>query len=289
MKIGSHVSIKGGLLAAAKEAQSYGANTFMIYTGPPQNARRSSLEEFVAGFKIQEGKEFMAENGIVDFVVHAPYLINLASYKEETFDLGKRLLQIDIERSKALDCEYIVLHPGAYTERDLEYGVQRISDGLNEVLTEDSPMILLETMSGKGTEIGRSFFELKMIMDKVKLKNRLGVCFDTCHTHDFGYDIINDFEGVMKKFDTILGLDKLRVFHINGSLNKSGAKKDRHANIGAKEDNLKGADYIGFEAIHRIVHSKYAQGKNLILETPWLSATKNLYKEEIAALREPLQ
>nr|WP_317357589.1 deoxyribonuclease IV [uncultured Tyzzerella sp.] len=282
MKIGSHVSMSGGLINAAKEAYSYGANTFMIYTGAPQNTKRSPIEKL----KIEEGKQFMAQNNISDIVVHAPYIINLASYKEDTYSLAVDFLKKEIERTTAIGSDYIVLHPGSFTDMTAEYGIERIANGLNQVLTEDTkPFICLETMAGKGSEIGRNFEELKAIIDKVDKKDKIGICLDTCHLHDSGYDIINDFDNIMKHFDNVIGLDKIKVIHINGSLNKCGAKKDRHANLGADESNPKGKDYIGFEAIYNIVHSKYLKDKIFILETPWLDAKTNLYKEEIARLR----
>lgn len=282
MKLGSHVSISGGLIKAAKEAHSYGANTFMIYTGAPQNTKRSPIENL----KIEEGKKYMAENGLSDIVVHAPYIINLATYKTDLFELSIEFLKTEIERTTAIGSDYLVLHPGSFTEKDLEYGINRIAEGLNRVLDKETkPFVCLETMAGKGSEIGRSFEELKAIIDRVELKEKIGICFDTCHTHDSGYDIINSFDEVMSEFDKVIGLERLKVFHINGSLNVRGAKKDRHANIGANEDNPKGKDNIGFDAIYKIVHSKYAEDKPLILETPWLDKKTNLYKEEIAKLR----
>ena len=282
MKIGSHVSMSGGLINSAKEAFSYGANTFMIYTGAPQNTKRSPIEKL----KIQEGKDFMEKHNISDIVVHAPYIINLASYKDDTYSLAIDFLKMEIERTTAIGSDYIVLHPGSFTDKDLEYGIERIADGLNAVLTEDTkPLICLETMAGKGSEIGRNFNELKAIIDKVHFKEKIGICLDTCHLHDSGYDIVNNFDSVMKEFDEIIGLDKVKVVHINGSLNKCGAKKDRHANLGADETNPKGKDYIGFDAIYNIVHSDYLKDKIFILETPWLDSKTNLYKEEIARLR----
>ncbi len=283
MLIGSHVSIAGGLLGAAEEAHSYGANTFMVYTGAPQNTVRKPLSDL----KIPEGKNFMSENGISDIVVHAPYIINLASYKDETYTLAKEFLAKEIERAYAFGSKYLVLHPGAYTDKTAEYGIERIADGLNHVINSGIPdiFICLETMAGKGSEIGRSFEELKNILDRVDKKEYIGVCFDTCHTNDSGYDIVNDFDGVINEFDKIIGLDSLKVFHINGSLNCRGAKKDRHANIGADENNPKGRDCIGFDAINYIVHHKKTQGRPFILETPWISKTENLYKQEIAMLR----
>ena len=282
MKIGSHVSMSGGLINAAKEAHSYNANTFMIYTGAPQNTKRSPIEKL----KIEEGKKFMEEHNISNIVVHAPYIINLASYKEDTYDLAINFLKQELDRTTAIGSDYIVLHPGSFTDKTLEYGIERISNGLNQVLTNDTkPFICLETMAGKGSEIGRNFEELKAIIDKVDKKEKIGICLDTCHLHDSGYDIINDFDGVMNHFDKIIGIDKIKVVHINGSLNQCGAKKDRHANIGATEDNTKGKDFIGFDAIYNIVHSKYLKDKIFILETPWLDTKTNLYKQEIAMLR----
>lgn len=283
MLIGSHVSISGGLLGAAKEAHSYNANTFMTYTGAPQNTVRKSLEEL----KIDEGKAFMAENNISDIVVHAPYIINLASYKDNTYTLAKEFLYKEILRANEFGSKYLVLHPGAYTDMSPEYGIDRIADGINSVIKEGIPdiYICLETMSGKGSEIGRNFSELRAIIDRIDKNEYMGVCFDTCHTHDSGYDIVNDFDNVINEFDSIIGLDRLKVFHINGSLNIRGAKKDRHANLGADENNPKGKDNIGFDAINYIVHHPKTQRRPFILETPWISKTENLYKQEIARLR----
>lgn len=280
--LGSHVSISKGLIGAAKEAHSYGADTFMIYTGAPQNTKRKAISEM----KIEEGKAFMAENGLSNLVVHAPYIINMASWKENTYDLAKTFFREEITRAEAFGAKYIVVHPGAYTEKDVAFGTSRIIEVLNDILThETKPIICLETMAGKGTEIGRTFEELAAIIEGVHLKEKIGICFDTCHTHDAGYDIVNDFDGVMAEFDQVIGLDRLKVFHINGSLNPRGAHKDRHANLGAGTDNPKGLDHIGFDAIKRIVHHPAADGKPLLLETPWLDKKTNLYKEEIKQLR----
>lgn len=282
LKIGSHVSMSGGLLGAAKEAYSYGANTFMIYTGAPQNTKRSPMEKL----KVKEGQAFMKAYGLDDIVIHAPYIINLASCKEDTYQLARDFLKLEIERTTEMGSNYLVLHPGSFTTETLEYGTQRIIDGLNEVITEDTkPFICLETMAGKGSEIGRNFEELKAIIAGVKYSAKIGVCFDTCHVHDSGYDIINNFDEVIAEFDRIIGLDKLKVFHINGSLNVRGARKDRHANLGAGEDNPKGKDHIGRETLYKIVHHPAVQGRPFILETPWLDKKTNLYKEEIAYLR----
>lgn len=278
MKIGSHVSFSNkGLLNATEEAISYGATTFMIYTGAPQNTRRKPMEEQY----VPEGLALMKEHGIEDIVVHAPYIINLASYKKDTFGLAVEFLQSEIERTAFMGVENIVLHPGAFTDKDVEYGIARIAQGLDEVLSANGRVnIALETMAGKGTEIGRSFEELAAIMDKVTDNERLRVCFDTCHVHDAGYDIVNDFDGVVEQFDRVIGLDRLAVLHINDSKNPRGARKDRHAPVGA--------GYIGFDAIHRIVHHEVAQGKPIILETPWIGKEKSkqrpMYEAEIALL-----
>lgn len=283
MLIGSHVSISGGLLGAAKEAHSYDANTFMVYTGAPQNTVRKPLSDL----KIDEGKEFMAKHGIEDIVVHAPYIINLASYKDDTYTLAKEFLFKEAERAAAFGSRYLVVHPGAFTDKSAEYGIERIASGINEVISKGIPDILicLETMAGKGSEIGRSFNELKSIIDLIDKKEYMGVCFDTCHVHDSGYDIINNFDSVIDEFDKTVGIDRIKVFHINGSLNVCGARKDRHANLGADETNPKGSDKIGFDAIYNIVHHPKTQGRPFILETPWISKTENLYKKEIARLR----
>ncbi|ONI46335.1 deoxyribonuclease IV [Candidatus Epulonipiscium fishelsonii] len=281
LKIGSHVSIANGLLGAAQEAFSYGANTFMIYTGAPQNTRRSPLEKL----KIPQGQQFMAEHNISDIVVHAPYIINMASFKEDTYNLACTFLETELHRTKAIGSKYLVLHPGAFTTSTLEQGIENIVNGLNKILSPELPIVCLETMSGKGTEIGRNFEELSQIIDGIDFKDKIGVCLDTCHLHDSGYDIVNEFDDVLSEFDSKIGLKYIKTLHINGSLNKKGAKKDRHANIGADETNPRGKDYIGKEALYKIVHNDIFKNKPLILETPWLDDKSNLYKEEITFLR----
>lgn len=281
LKIGSHVSFSDkGLLNAAEEAVSYGSSTFMIYTGAPQNTRRKPIEnQFVA-----EGKELMDKHGIEEIVVHAPYIINLGSYKEDTFELAVRFLQDEIRRTEYLGVKNIVLHPGAYTDKDPEYGIARIAEGLNEVLkgTKDTDVnIALETMAGKGSELGRTFEELAQILEKVEDNGRLTVCFDTCHVHDAGYDIVNDFDGVLEEFDRIIGVDRLAVLHLNDSKNFRGAAKDRHAPVGS--------GLIGFKAMHYIVHHDSLKHLPMILETPWIGkddkTQRPMYEAEIALLR----
>ena len=281
MLLGSHVSMSGKkmLLGASEEALSYGANTFMIYTGAPQNTRRKPIEEL----NIMKGLLHMKENGLSNIVVHAPYIINLGNTtKPETFELGVNFLQEEIKRTAALEATQIVLHPGAHVGAGVDAGIERIVEGLNEVLTQDYPVqIALETMAGKGTEIGRTFEELARIIDGVTNNERLSICMDTCHIHDAGYDVAGDFDGVLNEFDKIIGLDRLKVLHINDSKNVCGAAKDRHENIGFGE--------IGFDAMNYIVHHPQLMHLPKILETPFVGPDaknkKAPYTHEIAMLR----
>ena len=285
IKIGSHVGMAGKemFLASVKEAHSYGANVLMLYTGAPQNTRRKEIKDL----NIEAGWEYAKKNGIDEIVVHAPYIINLANtVKPETFELAVEFFEKEIRRTAAMRSKILVLHPGSALDAGADAGIAQAVKGLNMVLdgNEDEVYSALETMAGKGSEIGRTFEELKMIYDGVHKKERLRVCFDTCHVNDAGYDIVNDYEGVFQKFDEVIGLDQIAVFHINDSLNPLGAHKDRHANIGAGT--------IGFETLHRIVHAPRFIKIPKILETPWLCAegeTKKTippYKEEIERLRE---
>ena len=252
MKIGSHVGMSGKemLLGSAKEAVSYGADTFMFYTGAPQNTRRKEIGEL----NIDPAWEYMREHGIREIIVHAPYIINLGNaVKPETFSLAVEFLAKEIDRtvscrSHTLDC-----------------------------------CVALETMAGKGSEIGRTFEELARIYDGVKYSDKLRVCFDTCHTSDSGYDIIHHFDDVIEEFDRIIGKDQIAVFHINDSKNVPGAAKDRHENIGF--------GHIGFEAINYIVHHADFRDVPKILETPYIPSVENPkksyapYKYEIEMLR----
>ncbi len=281
VKIGSHVSMSGKkmLLAASEEALSYGANTFMIYTGAPQNTRRKKIEDL----NIEAGIRHMEENGITDIVVHAPYIINIANtINPATFELGVNFLRTEIERTQALGAKQIVLHPGAHVGAGTEIGIKKIVEGLNEVLTgKENLQIALETMAGKGSECGKTFEELAMIMDGVTYNDKLSVCFDTCHTHDAGYNIVEDFDGVLDEFDRIVGLDRLKVLHINDSKNAVGMRKDRHENIGY--------GHIGFDALSKIVHHPQLVDIPKILETPYVGEDKNdkkaPYKHEIEMLK----
>lgn len=267
------------LLGSSEEAISYGANTFMVYTGAPQNTRRKPIEEL----NIEAGRAHMKENGIDHIIVHAPYIINIGnSEKPATFKLGVDFLQSEIERTQALGADQIVLHPGAHVGAGVDKGIEKIIEGLNEVLTEnDGVQIALETMAGKGSECGRTFEEIARIINGVTHNDRLSVCFDTCHTHDAGYNIVEDFDGVLNEFDKIIGVERIKVLHINDSKNPRGAAKDRHENIGF--------GHIGFKALHYIVHHPQLQDIPKILETPYVGEDKKNkkppYKFEIDMIR----
>ncbi|MBM6684541.1 deoxyribonuclease IV [Faecalicatena contorta] len=284
MKIGSHVGMSGKdmLLGSAKEAVSYGADTFMFYTGAPQNTRRKEISELNIG----PAWDYMEEHGIDEIIVHAPYIINLANtVKPETYELAERFLALELERTAACKSRILILHPGAHVGAGVDAGIAQIVRGLNHILTPDTPVcIALETMAGKGSEIGRSFEELARIYDGVTCSDKLRVCFDTCHTSDSGYDIIHDFDGVMEEFDRLIGRDQIAVFHINDSKNPAGAAKDRHANIGFGQ--------IGFDALNYIVHHPDFEDVPKILETPYVPSPTQPkksfapYKYEIEMLRQ---
>lgn len=282
MLIGSHVSMSGKkmLLGAAEEAASYDASTFMIYTGAPQNTRRKPVEEMM----IHEGQAFMAEHGMSNIVVHAPYIINLGNtIKPENFGFAVSFLREEIQRAQALGATQITLHPGAHVGAGTEAGIKQIIKGLNELLDkEQTAQIALETMAGKGTEIGRTFEELAAIIDGVTLNEKLSVTFDTCHTNDAGYNVKEDFDGVLDEFDRIIGLDRLKVVHVNDSKNPQGSHKDRHANIGFGT--------IGFDALNKIVHHEKLAQLPKILETPYVGEDKKNKKApygfEIAMLKQ---
>ena len=244
LKLGSHVGMSGKemFLGSVKEALSYGANTFMVYTGAPQNTRRKEISEL----NIEAGLSLAREHGI---------------------------------------SEFIVLHPGSHVGAGEKAGIAQIVKGLNLVLTKETPItVALETMAGKGSELGKTFEELAAIYDGVIQNDKLRVCFDTCHTHDAGYDIVHDFDGVIARFDRLIGKDQIAAFHINDSKNVAGAAKDRHENIGFGE--------IGFDALCYIVHHEAFTEVPKILETPYITAEDGVkektlppYREEIAMLR----
>lgn len=283
LKLGCHVSMSGKdmMLGSVKDALRFGANTFMLYTGAPQNTKRKDISEL----RIEEAKSLMNESGIDEFVVHAPYIINLANtIKPETFEIAVQFLTLEIERTSKMGSKTLVLHPGSHVGAGVEAGVAQIVKGLNEVLTSDTDVnIALETMAGKGSEIGRNFEELAMIYDGVIHNDKLRVCFDTCHTSDAGYDIINDFDGVISRFDKIIGKEQIAVFHMNDSKNEPGAGKDRHENFGFGK--------IGFEPLMYIMNHKDFENVPKILESPYIKDPENSkksyepFKHEIAMIR----
>ncbi|MGN1341938.1 MAG: deoxyribonuclease IV [Bacilli bacterium] len=268
--IGSHVSYKNntGLLGSVKEALSYGANTFMFYTGAPQNTMRGEINDKLTS----EALELMKENNmdISKVIVHAPYIVNLANMNN--FDFSVSFLRKEVERCNTLGMKYLVLHPGSAVNCSREEAINNISDGLNLILDNDYDVtILLETMAGKGNEIGRSFEELKSIIDKVKFKNKIGVCMDTCHLNDAGYDI-SKFDDILDLFDKVIGIDKIGCIHINDSKNTKGSHKDRHENIGFGN--------LGFENLINIIYNSRLEGIPKILETPYVTKDDNSKERE---------
>ena len=275
--IGSHVGYKkdSGLVGSVKEALSYNANTFMFYTGAPQNTKRLPIDLE----KVKEADQLMKDNKIAkeNVIVHAPYIINLA-----TDDLVKRefscnFLKEEIKRVETLGFSYLVLHPGSHVGAGTDKGIQNIADSLNKIIDKDTKVvILLETMAGKGTEVGKNFEELESIISKIKQKENIGVCLDTCHINDAGYDL-NDFDKVLDLFDKVIGLDKLKCIHVNDSKNIMGSHKDRHENIGY--------GHIGFDNLINIIYNKRLDNIPKILETPYIDKTYPPYKYEIEMIR----
>lgn len=268
--IGSHVSYKNntGLLVSVKEALSYGANTFMFYTGAPQNTMRGKINDKLTS----EALELMKENNmdISKIIVHAPYIVNLANMNN--FDFSVSFLRKEVERCNILGMKYLVLHPGSAVNCSREEAINNISNGLNLILDNDYDVtILLETMAGKGNEIGRSFEELKSIIDKVKFKDKIGVCIDTCHLNDAGYDISN-FDDILDLFDKVIGIDKIGCIHVNDSKNDMGSHKDRHENIGFGN--------LGFDNLINIIYNSRLEGIPKILETPYVTKDDNSKERE---------
>lgn len=265
MNIGSHVSLSAPdyFLGSVKEALSYGANALMIYTGAPQNTRRKAIEELNS----EAGLALMQEHHIPlsNLIVHAPYIINLANTtKPETFELATSFLSKEIERVQALKGNVMVLHPGAHVGAGPQVGLDKAIEGLNIVLDGVSNVsIALETMSGKGSEIGRTFEEIAYLIHGVNNKACISVCLDTCHIHDAGYDL-TDFDAILDEFDRVIGLEYLSVVHVNDSKNVRGASKDRHENIGYGE--------IGFDILHGVITNPRIKHLPKILETPYVKA-----------------
>ena len=276
--LGSHVGMNAPefYLGSVKEAISYGANTFMFYTGAPQNSFRKPLHEL----KIEEGRKLLREHGFDEskLIVHAPYIINAANFKNiELFEMSINTIVNEIKRTAAFGARILVLHPGSHVGMGAENGIAALCKALDVALSCDGTnvKIALETMAGKGHEIGVNFNEIKMIIDGCKMKDRLGVCLDTCHISDAGYDVKN-FDAVLDEFDKVIGLDKLLVVHVNDSKNERGAHKDRHENIGY--------GYLGFDTLYKVVNHPRLNGIPKILETPYYNE-KAPYKQEIEMLR----
>ena len=273
--IGSHVSFTkdSQLLGSVLEALKYKSNTFMFYTGAPQNTKRALIDEN----KTKEAIKLMKENNIDinNVVVHAPYILNLANSKN--YDFNVSFLKEEIKRVQSLGVKYIVLHPGSHVGLGVDLGIKNIISALNDSLSlNDNVVICLETMAGKGTELGVSFDELKRIIDGVVLKDKIGVCMDTCHLNDAGYNL-KDFNLILDEFSNKIGLDYLKVIHINDSKNTISSHKDRHENIGF--------GYIGFDTLINIIYNDNLKKVPKILETPYVDL-KPPYKEEIEMIRK---
>lgn len=275
--IGSHVGYKkdSGLVGSVKEALSYNANTFMFYTGAPQNTKRLPIDLE----KVKEADQLMKDNKIAkeNVIVHAPYIINLATDDLEKREFSCNFLKEEIKRVETLGFSYLVLHPGSHVGAGTDKGIQNIADSLNKIIDKDTKVvILLETMAGKGTEVGKNFEEIESIISKIKQKENIGVCLDTCHINDAGYDL-NYFDKVLDSFDKIIGLDKLKCIHVNDSKNIMGSHKDRHENIGY--------GHIGFDNLINIIYNKRLDNIPKILETPYIDKTYPPYKYEIEMIR----
>lgn len=278
--IGSHVGFKkdSQLLGSLKEALSYGSNTFMFYTGAPQNTSRYPIMD---GFTIK-ALEIM-KNKNIDYskvIVHAPYIINLANDKDpDKFMFAVNFLQEELERCSLLGIKNVVLHPGSHVGLGTENGINNIAKGLNMILGNTDVTVLLETMAGKGTEVGSKLEELKKIIDLVEDKKHIGVCLDTCHLSDAGYDIVN-FDKFLDLFDELIGIDKIKCVHINDSKNEVGSHKDRHENIGYGK--------IGFDTLINIIYNNRLKNIPKILETPYVDKKYPPYKYEIEMIKNKI-
>ncbi|MDO1605469.1 deoxyribonuclease IV [Lactobacillus sp. YT155] len=283
LKIGSHVGMKSPdmLAGSAKEAHSYDANAMMIFTGAPQNTKRKDVSEM----NIPEGEKLISEYGINDVIGHAPYIVNLGNTtKPESFGFGVDFMAQEIKRCDALGIQALSFHPGAHVGAGPEAALNQIAKGLNEVLTADQNVkIAIETMAGKGTEVGITFEQLATILDQIKLTDKVAITFDTCHTSDAGYNIKDDFDGVLNEFDHIIGIDRIASIHLNDSKNPQGSHKDRHENIGFGE--------IGFETLNYVAHHPQLEEVPKIMETPYVKKDDQdkvgvaPYKAEIAMIR----
>ena len=272
--IGSHVSFKkdNQLIGSVNESISYGSTTFMFYTGAPQNTSRCDIDDKLT----DKAKKIMEENNIDinNVVVHAPYIINLANSKN--FDFNVSFLKQEIKRVEKLGVDKLVLHPGSHVGLGIDEGIKNIIDALNAAIDRNQKVIIcLETMAGKGTELGTTFEQLKQIIDGVTFKDKVAICMDTCHLNDYGYDV-SDFDTILNNFDAIIGLDKLKVIHINDSKNIRESHKDRHENIGYGT--------IGFDNLIKIIYNDKLKKVPKILETPYIDGTAP-YKKEIDMIR----
>ena len=271
LTIGCHLSATGGYLKMGKTALSIGANTFQFFTRNPRGAKAKELDYVDAAALCA----LMRENEFPCILAHAPYTLNACSDKEETRTFARETMADDLLRMEATPNNFYNFHPGSHVGQGVETGIEMIADMLNSVLKpEQTTTVLLETMAGKGSEVGRSFEELRAILDRVELSDKMGVCLDTCHVWDAGYDIVNNLDGVIAEFDRIIGIDRLKCIHMNDSLNPCGAHKDRHACIGE--------GYIGLEAMSRIINHPMTQNLPFFLETP---NDLDGYAREIALLR----
>lgn len=274
--IGSHVGMgkPDYYLGSVKEALSYGANTFMFYTGAPQNSMRKPVNEL----KVAEALDLMNKNNIVseNVIVHAPYLINLANMDESKYSISLNMLIVEMERTKAMGCKYLVLHPGSCLNFDRNESLKQVATLLNIALSKvEGVTILLETMAGKGSEIGKTFEEIAFIISLINKKDSIGVCLDTCHINDAGYDL-SDSSKILNDFNNVIGLDYLKVVHVNDSKNLIGSHKDRHANIGYGT--------IGFNNLINFIYNPLISNRIFILETPYIDGFPP-YKFEIASLQ----
>ena len=277
LTIGSHVSFnsKEQLLGSLNEALSYDANTFMFYTGAPQNTVRSKINDEITLKALEVMKEKDIDYSKV--IVHAPYIINLANNKEDDkYDFSIRFLTEEVRRCEQLGIKYLVLHPGSHVGLGIEVGIENIVNALNIILKDTSVVILLETMAGKGSEVGSNFCELRKIIDGVNYKDNIGVCMDTCHLNDSGYDV-SKFDEVLDEFDKVIGLSYVKCIHINDSKNPFDSHKDRHENIGFGN--------LGFDTIIDIIYNPRLGDIPRILETPWVEK-KPPYKYEIEMIRK---
>ena len=269
--IGNHLSASKGFAAMGRKEVELGGNTFAFFTRNPRGGKAKAIDEK----DIEKFLTYAKEHNFGKLVAHAPYTMNLCAAKEDVRRFSKEMFFDDMKRMEYVPGNYYNFHPGSHVGQGVEKGIELIAETLNEALTaEQSTIVLLETMAGKGSEVGRNFEELRGIIDRVELSEKVGVCFDTCHTWDGGYDIVNDLDGVLTEFDRVIGLDRLCAVHFNDSMNLLGAHKDRHQKIGQGE--------IGAEAMKRIACHPALQGKPFILETP---NEDDGYAKEIALIQ----